>query len=378
MTRVQAPVWRWNCRLLPRDLAHLLFRTPAMSPSTRLPAPCHKALTMLLALALLPLAGLAQDHGAAKDAKEVKASTMTEAKAIGQQVRHALESGVLKGREMTVGASQKPHTEVAAAPNPKASRKYIRARAAALAASKEAVAPMIEAAHAADEVHWDYQGANGPLAWADLKPEFATCGSGKRQSPIDIDPSITLRGPAEAIGFDYQRGSSGTVVNNGHTIQIDVTGDNTIQVRGSRFQLLQVHFHHPSEERINHRSFAMVAHLVHKDYMGRLAVVAVLLEAGDANPVINNFWTYMPLGPGDRVQMPLGTVDINGLLPKDQRYYQFMGSLTTPPCTEEVLWMILKQPVTISQEQMRLFAQQYPNNARPVQPINGRVIRDAQ
>ena len=122
----------------------------------------------------------------------------------------------------------------------------------------------------------------------------------------------------------------------------------------------------------------MVAHLVHSDYLGQLAVVAVLLEPGAANPVINKFWTYMPLGAGDRVPMPRGSVDLTGLLPKDQRYYQFMGSLTTPPCTEDVLWMVLKQPVTLSPAQMRLFAQQFPNNARPVQPINGRVVRDAQ
>ncbi|MEP6972046.1 MAG: carbonic anhydrase family protein, partial [Betaproteobacteria bacterium] len=232
-------------------------------------------------------------------------------------------------------------------------------------------------AHASGDAHWDYAGAYGPMAWADLKPEFATCGSGKRQSPINIDESQTLRGPAEAIGFDY-RPSSGSVVNNGHTIQVDMGGDNGMMVRGSRYQLVQLHFHHPSEERINYRSFAMVVHLVHKDYMGRLAVVAILLEPGPANAVINNFWTYMPLGPGDRVVMPVGSVDLNGLLPKDQRYYQFMGSLTTPPCSEDVLWMVLKQPVTISQEQMRLFVQQYPNNARPVQPTNGRVVRDAQ
>ena len=343
--------------------------------SNRLPAFGRRTVAIsLLALALQPLAALAQDHSAAKDGK---AGHTTEAKEIGQQVRKALEAGVVSGKQMTVSPSPPPR---AAAPpaNPKASRQYIRAKAAALAENKQPVSQMIEAAHAAGEVHWDNQGPSGPLAWADLKPEFATCGNGKRQSPINIDQSVTLRGPAEAIGFDYQSGGSGTVVNNGHTIQIDLTGDNGINVRGSRYQLLQVHFHHPSEERINYRSFAMVAHLVHKDYMGRLAVVAVLLEAGAANPVINNFWTYMPLGPGDRVAMPPGTVDINGLLPKDQRYYQFMGSLTTPPCSEDVLWMILKQPVTISQEQMRLFAQQYPNNARPVQPINGRVVRDAQ
>ena len=261
--------------------------------------------------------------------------------------------------------------------NPKASRQAIRAKASALAGRKEPVEEIIQPAHGTGDVHWGYTGANGPQAWASLKPEFAICATGKRQSPINIDDSITLRGPAEAIGFDYNT-SSATVVNNGHTIQIDVTGDNGILVRGTRYQLLQLHFRHPSEERINHRSFPMAAHLVHKDYLGRLAVVAVLLETGEANTAINKFWTYMPLGPGDRVAMPPASVDLKQMLPKDQRYYQFMGSLTTPPCTEDVLWMILKQPVTLSHEQIRMFAQQFPSNARPVQPINGRVVRDAQ
>lgn len=354
-----------------------MTRLPSSSsrplPTRRWPAVAF----VLLALSLHPLAGQSQDHAPPKDDK---AGHATSAKDVGQQVRKALESGVAGGKQLTISASAPAHgTAVAAAPapNPKASRQYIRAKAAAIAAGKPMADEMLESAHASGEVHWDYAGANGPLAWADLKPEFATCGTGKRQSPINIDESQTLRGPAEAISFDY-RPSSGSVVNNGHTIQIDVSGDNGIMVRGSRYQLVQLHFHHPSEERINFRSFAMVAHLVHKDYMGRLAVIAVLLEPGAANAVINNFWTYMPLGPGDRVMMPAGSVDLNGLLPKDQRYYQFMGSLTTPPCSEEVLWMILKQPVTLSHDQMRLFAQQYPNNARPVQPTNGRVVRDAQ
>ena len=325
-------------------------------------------LAMLLTAALSPWTALAQDHGAAKAPAQ-----LSPAKAIGEQVRQALEAGVVNGKTMTVS----PGDKATPVRNPKASRQYIRAKAAALAAkTTDSQAPMASTETHGD-AHWAYDGAHGPLAWADLKPEFATCGNGKQQSPINIDESQTLRGPAEALVFDYSN-SSASVVNNGHTIQIDVAGDNGMTVRGTRYQLLQLHFHHPAEERINHRGFAMVAHLVHKDYLGRLAVVAVLLEPGAANPVINNFWTYMPLGAGDRVMMPRGSVDLGGLLPKDQRYYQFMGSLTTPPCTEDVLWMILKEPVTLSPAQMRLFAQQFPNNARPVQPINGRVVRDAQ
>ena len=122
----------------------------------------------------------------------------------------------------------------------------------------------------------------------------------------------------------------------------------------------------------------MVAHLVHKNSEGQLAVVAVLLDPGIANALINKVWTYMPLDTGDRVRMPAGLVDMNELLPKDQRYYQFIGSLTTPPCTEGVLWRVLKQSTTLSRDQIKLFSQLFPSNARPVQPVNGRAIRDAQ
>jgi len=141
---------------------------------------------------------------------------------------------------------------------------------------------------------------------------------------------------------------------------------------------VQFHFHAPSEEQINYRNAAMVAHLVHKSGDGQLAVVAVLLDPGAANALINKVWTYMPLDTNDRVRLPLDILDVNELLPKDQRYFQFMGSLTTPPCTEGVLWMVLKQSTQISKDQIRLFQQLYPNNARPVQPVNGRPVRNAQ
>jgi carbonic anhydrase len=117
---------------------------------------------------------------------------------------------------------------------------------------------------------------------------------------------------------------------------------------------------------------------VHKHTEGQLAVIGVLLSPGAANALIHKVWTYMPLDSGDKVNMPLGMLDLNELLPKDQRYYQFMGSLTTPPCSEQVLWMVLKQPMTLSPEQIRLFAQIFPNNARPVQPLHARLVRSAQ
>ena len=231
--------------------------------------------------------------------------------------------------------------------------------------------------HAENTGHWSYAGDTGPLAWSRLSKDFNVCAIGKRQSPINIEEPHTLQGPAEPLQFNYQP-SNGTVVNNGHTIQVDLTGENDLLVRGSRYKLVQFHFHTPSEEQVNGVGFAMVAHLVHKNDAGQLAVVAVLLEPGAANSLIHQVWTYMPLDSGDRVSIPAGLIDMNALLPKDQRYYQFMGSLTTPPCTEGVLWMVMKQPTPISREQIKLFTQIFPNNARPVQAINGRSVRDAQ
>jgi carbonic anhydrase len=272
-------------------------------------------------------------------------------------------------------ASAAPPKRATAVANAQASRQYLRTKAAALT-GHEAPAMAIDGPHDG-ELHWSYEGASGPQAWGRLKPDFNVCATGKRQSPINIEESGTLQGPAEPLQFNYQP-SSGTVVNNGHTIQVDLFGDNAMTVRGSTFKLLQFHFHHPSEERVNYQGFAMVVHLVHKNAEGQLAVVAVLLEPGAANALINKVWTHMPLDTGDRVRLPTGLIDMNELLPKDQRYYQFMGSLTTPPCSEGVLWLVLKQPTPVSREQIKLFSLLFPNNARPVQPVNGRPVRDAQ
>lgn len=234
--------------------------------------------------------------------------------------------------------------------------------------------PQAQAPH--KEVHWSYEGEGAPARWSQLKPDFVTCASGQRQSPIHIEEGETLKGPAEAIQFRYEP-SKGTVTNNGHTIEVKVYGDNSLTVRGTAYQLVQFHFHHPAEERINGQGYPMVGHFVHRNDMGQLAVLAVLLEPGDANPLIQKVWTHMPLDVNDSVRLPPDLINVAEILPRDQRYYQYIGSLTTPPCTEGVLWLILKQPVSISREQLRLFGQLYANNARPVQPANGRPVRDA-
>jgi carbonic anhydrase len=274
------------------------------------------------------------------------------------------------------GTKRSSSTKSAAEPSGD-SRQYIRARAMALANGEQPVAHGAAAEGHGGEVHWSYEGENGPQNWGKLKPEFNLCAIGKRQSPIAIRDDATLLGPAEPIRFIYTP-SRGTVVNNGHTIQVDVEGENSITVRGSTYKLLQFHFHTPSEEMINSKRYPMVAHLVHKNDAGQLAVVAVLLEQGEPNPLIDTVWTYLPLDTNDRVSIPEGLLDLNQLLPSDQRYYQFIGSLTTPPCTEGVLWMVLKQPLRLSPAQFRVFSQLFPLNARPVQPLNGRPVREAK
>lgn len=296
---------------------------------------------------------------------DIQATSASSAKEVGDQLREAL--GVTAKKKLTIAVSGKGSA------GPAAAKGYPPNRAHAAAMASKAMGTDTHGL----EVHWTYEGDRGPQAWGQLKPDFNLCALGKRQSPINIEDGSTLQGPAEPLLFNYTA-SNGTVLNNGHTIQVDVQGDNTITVRGSRYKLLQFHFHTPSEEQVNGRRTAMVAHLVHKNDDGQLAVVAVLLEPGVANPLIDKVWTYIPLEVNDRVRMPRDLLNLSELLPNDQRYYQYMGSLTTPPCTEGVLWTVLKQPMQISRAQYKLFTQLYTANARPVQALNSRSVREAQ
>lgn len=318
-------------------------------------------------------------------AADITATTASSPKAIGDQLREALGMPIVPKKKLTLvvnDANARPGTaaparaKAASGNKPATHASHGTVVTAGQGAPAVIGAPAVAPAHGAD-VHWDYDGNNGPRVWGQLEPDFALCANGKRQSPIPIEDDHTLLGPAETLEFNYTP-SSATVVNNGHTIQVEVQGENTLVVRGSRYRLVQFHFHTPAEEQINGKHAAMVAHLVHRNDEGQLAVVAVLLEPGTANTLIDKVWTYMPLDTKDQVRMPPGLLNLNELLPADQRYYQFMGSLTTPPCSEGVLWMVLKSPMPISAAQLKLFTQLYPMNARPVQPVNGRPVRSAQ
>jgi carbonic anhydrase len=243
-------------------------------------------------------------------------------------------------------------------------------RATPMSATAKVEKP-VKPTHGHEELHWAYEGASGPGAWGHLKPEFTKCATGERQSPIDIRDGFGV--DLDPVEFDY-RPTGFAVIDNGHTVQVNVGGGNSIQVMGRRYELLQFHFHRPSEERINGRVYDMVAHLVHKDADGRLAVVAVLLDRGSAHPLVQAVWNNLPLEKGESLAAR-GSIDLNALLPADRRYYTYMGSLTTPPCSEGVLWMVMQQPVTVSPEQIDIFARLYPMNARPIQSTNGRMIK---
>lgn len=225
-----------------------------------------------------------------------------------------------------------------------------------------------------DHVHWAYEGRGGPENWGKLDPANALCDAGKRQSPIDIREGIRV--DLDPINFAY-RPSMFRIVDNGHTIQAAVS-DNRITVLGKDYDLVQLHFHRPSEERIGGRSFDMVAHLVHKSYDGQLAVVAILIERGRENPVIQTLWNYIPLERNQELLPPSAAIDLNQLLPEKRGYYTYMGSLTTPPCSEGVLWLVMQTPTQVSPEQLAIFTRLYANNARPIQPRHDRLIKESR
>ena len=230
--------------------------------------------------------------------------------------------------------------------------------------------PAVQHSH----IHWDYEGPGGPDNWSNLNPNNKSCAIGQRQSPIDIKDGIKV--DLEPIKFNY-RPSTFRIIDNGHTVQVEV-GDSSISLTGKTYELVQFHFHRPSEEKVNGQRFDMVVHLVHKSDDGQLAVVAVLLERGNENPFIQTLWNNLPLEKNLPVAPPTTAIDLNTLLPAARNYYTYMGSLTTPPCSEGVLWLVMKQPVQVSPDQINIFSRLYRNNARPIQPAGGRLIKEGR
>lgn len=225
------------------------------------------------------------------------------------------------------------------------------------------------------EHHWDYGPTNGPNHWGELSPEFRACDSGHRQSPIDIRD--TKKADLPEIVFEYKP-SPLRIVDNGHTVMINYQPGSYVMVGDQRYQLKQFHFHRPSEEKIHGKSVDMSAHLVHDNGNGKLIVVAILLQAGEDNALIHELWKDLPKEKEKEEVLDRVQIDISKLLPQDRSYYTFPGSLTTPPCSENVTWIVLKHPTSISPAEIEQFSLLYRNDARPTQPLYGRTILESK
>jgi carbonic anhydrase len=232
---------------------------------------------------------------------------------------------------------------------------------------------LLSANAAADEnsAPWSYTGPTGPSQWGALAPDFKDCKLGKFQSPIDVRGA--KRADLPAIAFSYQV-TPLRIINTGHSIQVNFPPGSFITVGTKRYELVQFHFHHPSESKLSGQGFPLELHLVHADAEGKLAVVAVLMAEGKANPALDALWKYIPQEMGKESAPDGVSVDPNGFLPTNRAYFTFPGSLTTPPCSEDVTWYLLRTPVWVSKPEVATFAKEYPLNARPVQPRNGRPV----
>ena len=220
------------------------------------------------------------------------------------------------------------------------------------------------------EVHWTYAGDTGPEHWGVIDPAAAMCAKGTHQSPIDI---VNV-GRAEPMLVNFhEKATSAHVINNGHTVQVNVIGAGGISVGGKEYTLKQFHFHTPSENHIDGKTYPMVAHLVHQSDDGKLAVVAVMFEPGKSGLIDS---LPHPDVAGQKIALPAG-FDVAAMLPASKANYQFNGSLTTPPCTEGVQWIVLSHPMTVAPSTIIAFHQIMGDNARPLNPLNGRRIASA-
>ncbi len=224
------------------------------------------------------------------------------------------------------------------------------------------------AAH--DAPHWGYTGDTGPAYWGELNPEYILCETGTSQSPINIDKVSQL--DLANIDFSYQP-SPLTIVNNGHTIEVTYADGSFIELDGVRYNLKQFHFHAPSEHEIDGQLAAMELHLVHKTDEGKIAVVGILFKEGAENAALSSVWAHLPAAAGAE-QTYNAAVDAALLLPADKTSFRYAGSLTTPPCTEGVSWLLMTEAQEMSPEQLSQFTTIYDGNNRPVQPLNGREI----
>jgi len=233
--------------------------------------------------------------------------------------------------------------------------------------------------HSIWRTYWSYEGPKGPSHWAELDPEYATC-NGKEQSPIDIRNA--QRADLPPLKFDFKTAPLQNYINNVYTVRVNYhapgSGD-FMTVGDTRYQLVQFHFHHPAEEAVSGKRYPMVLHYMFTSDDGKVVGLAVFLEKGAANATVQKLWDHMPKNVNYENDVPGVEINPADMLPSNtSSYYEYMGSVSAPPCTEGVKWFVLKTPVTVSAEQIVTFAKLWPNDARPVQPLNGRVVQESK
>jgi carbonic anhydrase len=230
--------------------------------------------------------------------------------------------------------------------------------------------PLCAAVSFSAETHWSYEGATGPDKWGDLDPTSRVCSLGSQESPIDIVATIKAQLSPLQIAWAKQ---GDTIVNNGHTIQVNYAPGSTLTMGADTYTLLQFHFHRPSEHTIGGKSFPMEAHFVHRNDAGVLAVVGVLMTTDKPNAAFGKLVATMPTVENAQAKVDAG-IDPNELLPAKRDYYFYEGSLTTPPCSEVVNWLLLTDPIEVAAADVASFAKVYPMNARSVQKLNRRFV----
>jgi carbonic anhydrase len=253
------------------------------------------------------------------------------------------------------------------------SREDFFMRFPALAVLALGLATLAAAQAAAQTTPWDYEGKRGELNWGKLDPAYRACSKGHEQSPIDIR-GAHLNKALQPIEFHYIAGPV-TLVNDGHTIVANVRPGSYIVVAGVRYELVEFDFHHPGEEPVRGKLSDMSVHLMHRSADGKLAILAVRLmeDMGSPNAVLAALWPHLPRTSG-ATETVAEMVNAGGLLPADRGYWTYMGSLTTPPCTEGMRWFVFEQDLSLSRNQLRVFAALFRVNSRDLQEAHGRRI----
>lgn len=224
-----------------------------------------------------------------------------------------------------------------------------------------------------EDTHWSYEGETGPENWGELDSKYAACVDGREQSPIDIIEKETTKVNKRNLTIHYKTADF-SIINNGHSIQ--ASGDNNtnyITLDKQKFELKQFHFHTPSEHQLNEKSYEMEVHFVHENNKGELAVIGLFIKEGNENKALKNLFSSLPKEEGSKVEETMN-IAINEIVPDNQQSFQYKGSLTTPPCSEGVNWIVMKEAIEMSSQQINSFKTIFNDNHRPVQAVNNREV----